>query len=59
MGSLFSVKGEAVNQISQILKSPAFVLQIFNILVSEDFGHKLISQQWSYWAWYKKGEKGR
>ena len=57
--SLFSVKGEAVNQIAQIVKSPTFVLQIFNILVLEDFGHKLISQQWSYWAWYKKGEKGR
>jgi len=39
--SLFSVKGEAVNQIAQIVKSPAFVLQIFNILVLEDFGHKL------------------
>jgi len=56
--SLFSVKGEAVNQIAQILKSPAFVLQIFNILVLEDFGHKLISRQWSYWAWYKRVKKG-
>ena len=59
MGITLLSEGRTVNQIAQILKSPAFVLQIFNILVLEDFGHKLISQQWSYWAWYKKGEKGR